>query len=107
MKTDMLSPTLKENIENLKKVFYGSDPRWYGENPACEIFWDAITEEMDQWSDEKIRAFEASLTEKESELLYSVFWELANTRVYLCPKYTGGWFPPGYEIEADSSSVLK
>ena len=83
----MLTPALRTNIERLKKVFYGSDPTCNGENPACEPIQDAITAEMDQWSDERIKAFEASLNEDEEELLFSVFCELACTRAFLCRKY--------------------
>jgi len=42
---------------------------------------------MDRWSDKKIKAFEASLNEEEEELLFSVFWMLAETKMYLRPKY--------------------
>ena len=90
----MLSDTLKSNIEALREFFYEkSDPKCPGENPACRPLEDAIVEEMNKWNDDSIKTFESSLTEDEQELLYSVFWELAETRTYLCPKYTGGWFP--------------
>lgn len=88
MKTDMLSDTLKSNIETLREFFYEkSDPRCPGENPACRPLEDAIEDELNTFSDEDLLAFSESLDEKEAEFLFAPLTCLSDTRAVLLPKW--------------------
>ena len=82
-----VSASLKAKIEDLKKVWYVSDPRYYGENPACRPIEDAIEAELNTFSDEDLLAFSESLDEKEAELLFTPLTCLSDSRAVLLPKW--------------------
>lgn len=82
-----MSKTLEQNIEKLKKVWYTSDPRFFGENPACRPIEDEIMAELDTYSDEELKAFGDGLDDKMSDLLFRPLSILSDTRTVLKPKF--------------------
>lgn len=78
---------LEQNIEKLKKVWYTSDPRYFGENPACAAIEEDIIAELDAMSDEELKAFSDGLDDRASDLLFLPLSILAETRSVLKPKY--------------------
>lgn len=83
----MLTPTLKANIEALKKVWYSTDPRYNGENPACRTFEQAIEAELDTWTDAKLKAFGDSIEGEAFDFLFGALCDLSDSRTVLKPKF--------------------
>ena len=82
-----MTEALEQNIEKLKKVWYTSDPRYFGENPACLPIEEDIIAELDAMSDEELTAFADGLNDRASDLLFRPLSILAETRSVLKPKY--------------------
>lgn len=88
MNETMLTPTLKANIEALKKVFFHpTDPRYNGENPACRELEIAIEAELDTWPDAKLKAFGDSIEGEAMDFLFGALCDLSDTRTVLKPKF--------------------
>lgn len=79
--------SLEQNIEKLKKVWYTSDPRYFGENPACLPIEEDIIAELGAMTDEELTAFADGLDDRDSNLLFRPLSILAETRSVLKPKF--------------------
>lgn len=79
--------SLEQNIEKLKKVWYTSDPRYFGENPACGPIEDDIIAELGAMTDEELTTFADGLDDRDSNLLFRPLSILAETRSVLKPKF--------------------
>ena len=79
--------SLEQNIEKLKKVWYTSDPRYFGENPACGPIEDDIIAQLNAMTDEELTDFVDSLNDRNSNLLFRPLSVLAETRSVLKPKF--------------------
>lgn len=82
-----MTEDLEQNIEMLKKVWYTSDPRYFGENPACSPIEDDIIAALDAMTDEELTAFADGLDDRDSDPLFRPLSILAETRSVLKPKY--------------------
>lgn len=112
-----MNETLKALFKELEQVFFCSDPRYNGENPACRPIEAKIEEELACLTDQEIVALVDSIEpgSKLEDMIFSPIIGIVDMgRTDLDPQvnpndrtvYWHGW-PDGIPIKYQKSTVLK
>lgn len=73
----MTADEIKKVIKDLYDAFYiNSDPRYYGENPACDKYEDILIEEFSKMKDDEIESYIKDMSLKELEPIHFVMEQI-------------------------------